>query len=538
MIARSSFDLLIVIFLVQVHVTRTDDMLQGTQVYVRPNVENENTISSPLRNVTDGNDVSRMLSTPLINSNCFCVYDQSMNLFQCSPFLQYSSSFPLSSTSRSLINMTLNDCTFSNNRFSLPSIPGKVIDHLQLNDINHQDYLIFDATSFAFCSINTLTINYTYIQPITMILLSNETFASPILRRSLQRLHIESCYLLTLNQPFSCLVSLQSLTLINIPQFSWFDFRQQILSLPNLRRIYLGENIVSNTNDVFNVLSCRDLSPRWMLTYRLIQTCSCQLLAFLQTVERVGNRYRCRNSTTIVDFIDDICQIYNREYLIENQTNFFCNQCLSNRCDIGTFCAESLDLNSTCLPILRYDYNTIRTRLPLTSWTRPYLVQENYQYLIFQPNSTVEPNAFNGIGMIVIDPNRTQTTNSLSQVQLLHQTFVQILGRPTFAPTYATAIFGEVPTWNKLIRSLDESIKNINDTEDIFEFNSTPISTVSLVFPMDRQPPDVFGWKITNDNTITTNITDTKSKEVNVTSRVFLRFDKSRPYSSYYCDRS
>lgn len=551
MIASSSFDLLLIILIVQIHVIRMEYMLQDTQVYVRPYPENENTINDRRPDVTNVKDLlqtttdtSRMpsifvRSIPLINSNCFCVYDQLMNLFQCSPFLQSYVSFSLTSTNRLLINVTINDCTFNNNRFNLPSIQDKTIDRLQLNDINHQDYLVFDSTSFASTSINTLSINYTYIQPITMILLSNETFASPVLRYSLQTLHIESCYLLTLNQPFNCLISLQSITLMNIPQFSWYDFQQQIVSLPNLRRVYLGENIVPNTHDIFNVLSCQDLSPRWMLTYRLIQTCSCQLLAFLQTVERVGNRYRCRNSATIVDFIDDICQIHNREYLIYNQTNLFCNRCLFNRCDIGTLCAESPDLNSSCLPILRYDYITIRTRLPLTSLTQSFLIQENYQYLLFQPNLIVESNTLNGIGIAIVDPNRTQTINSLSQVHLLHQTFVEILGQPTIVPSYANtaaATIVRVPTWNKLIRSLDESIKNINDTQDMFEFKSKPISTVSLVFPMDRQPPDIFGWKIADDNTITTNVTDSETSEINATSRVFLRFDKSRSLSSYYCD--
>lgn len=548
MISTSLFYLLMSIFIPYFHVITAEYTIYGTQVYVITNPEKGNTSNSPLRDTTELMDLSRsttnaaripsifVSSVPLINSNCLCAYDHRLNSFECSPYLQNSATLPLSAVNLPLINVTLNDCIFSNNRFNLPLIQGKNIDHLQLNDINHQDYLLLDSTSFASYSINAISINYTYLQPITMLLLSNETFASPILRRSLKRLHIESSYLLTLNQPFSYLISLQSITLMNIPQFSWYDFYQQIVYLPNLRSIYLGEMFVSNTHDIFNVLSCQELSSQWMLTYRLLQTCSCHLMAFLGTVERKGQIYQCRNSNKTVDFIDNICQIHNREYLVRNQTEPFCKQCLVNLCPSGTFCAESYDLKPICLPLTRSDYFTIRARLPLTLSTQPYIVQENYQYLIFRSNNTVEPDPSSGVGTITMDPNRTQTVNPLSEVQLLHQTFVEILTRPTVAPTIgAQHTFVQIPSWNKLIRSLDESIKNINDTEDIFEFKSKPISTVSLVFPIKQKPPSTFGWKIDNDNTIITNITETKFNDMNVTARAFLRFDQSQPYTSYYC---
>lgn len=533
------------------HVIIAQYPIYGTQVYVITNTEKGNTSNSSWRDTTELMDLSRsttnapripsifVSSVPLINSNCLCAYDQRLNSYQCSPYLYNSATLPLSAVNLPLINVTLNDCIFSNNRFNLPLIQGKNIDHLQINDINHQNYLLFDSTSFASYSINAISINYTYIQPITMLLLSSETFNSSILQRSLKRLHIESSYLLTLNQPFNRLIALQSITLMNIPQFSWYDFYQQIVYLPNLRSIYLGETIVSNNYDIFNVLACEELSSQWMLTYRLLQTCSCHLMTFLSTVERKGNVYQCRNTNKIVDFIDNICQVNNREYLVRNQTDSFCRQCLSNQCPMGTFCAESFDLNFTCLLRTRSDYTNIRTRLPLTPSTQPYLVQENYQHLIVRPINTGPPDTPIGPGLIILDPNRTQPVNPLIEVQLLHQTFVEILTRPTVAPTMGVQqTFVQVSSWNRLIRSLDESIKNITDTEDVFEFKSKPISTVSLVFPIEQPPPTTFGWKIDDENTITTNITNVKSKDVNATARVFLQFDQSQPYASYYCTGS
>ncbi len=469
----------------------------------------------------------------LIDSDCFCSYNQSINLLSCSPYLQNSSSFSLSSSNHSLINITLNDCTYSNNHFNLPKIENKNIDYLRLNDVNHQDYLVFGRTSFNSYSINHLYIIYTYIQPITMLLISNETFSSSSssIALSLRTLYIDSCYLVTLYQPFTRLVLLESITFINIHEFSWYDFQQQIIHLPQLRSIYLGEKILTTTNDIFNVLSCQDLSPQWTFTYRLVQTCSCQLISFLTTIHPAENFYQCPNSNQKIDFIDDICQFHGKEYQIRNYTNTFCNQCLSKQCSNGTLCGESYDSESDCLLLSTYDYETIRTRIPLTSHTKQYLFRETHDYLNMNPNKTLEPNAFNSFATILIDSNQNRTENSPVQVQMFHQTFAAILNRPWSPEIYASSST-ELTMLKELIISLEQSIKNINDGNNKFEFQSKLISTVSVPFPTNQPLPDMFGWKITEDNIITSNITNSEPSNSNVTARVFLEFNTSQSYPS------
>lgn len=486
-----------------------DDSMFGTQVYVIPKAQERPTIYTS--------------SFPLTNSDCFCSYDQKTNLLYCSSSIQNSTSYPLSSASQSLINMTLNDCTFSDNHLSLPILKNKNIDYLRLYDINHQDYLVFDSTSFSSYSINHLYIVYSYIQPITMLLLSNETLSS-----SLRTLYIDSCYLITLNQPFNRLYLLQSITLINIYQFSWYDFQQQIFYLPNLQYIYIEEEILPGTNDIFNALSCADLSPKWIVTYRSIQTCSCKFMTFLKTIRPYGNLYKCPNSDNTIDFINDICQYQGKEYKISNQTNLFCNRCQSTTCTNGTLCGETYDSPSSCILLSRYDYETIQKRIPLTPYTRRYLFRESQEFLLINVNKTLQPSTFNSVVTILIDSNRNQTEISQSDIQMFHQTFAEMLNQPWSPQIYSLGSSVKPAVWRDLLISLDDSIKNINDNITKFEFQSQPISTVSLRFPQGQQPKDEFGWRITNDNTITSNITDSESSNKNTTSRVFLKFNNSQ----------
>ena len=459
-------------------------------------------------------------SSPLPDSDCFCSYDPVINLLSCSPSLQESSSFSLFFQNQSLINLTLDDCTFSNNRLSLPSINGKTIDHLQLHDINHQDYLVFDSTSFSSFPINQLYITYSSIQPITILLFSSDTFTSSPINFSLRKLHIDSCYLLTLNKPFSRLYFLESLTLVNIHQFSWYDFQQQIIYLSELRSVTIGENILSTTNDIFNSISCNQLPLQWTFTYRLIQTCSCQFFTFLRSLRRIGNLYKCPNSDRTIDFIDDICQLNGKEYKIYNQSNSFCNRCLSKQCSNGSLCGEAYDSEATCLLLSRCDYETIRNRIPLTAYTKPYLFQESQEYLNINASASLEVTGFNNVAAILIDSNRNITENSPNDVQMFHQTFSEMLNRPWSSSIYTAA--SSTPTvWQDLILSLDESMKNFNDTNTKFEFQSKPISTFSQPFQSDT----ILNWKITNDNKITMN---SSSIDGNTTTRVVLKLNNTQ----------
>jgi hypothetical protein len=126
---------------------------------------------------------------PLPNSNCFCSYDPVINLLLCSPLFQYSSSYPLSSTNNSLINVTLNDCIFSNNHLNLPTIKDKNIDHLWLYDVNRADYLVIDGTSFSSFTINHMHILFSINQQITILLISDDTFSS--ISSSLRTIYID-----------------------------------------------------------------------------------------------------------------------------------------------------------------------------------------------------------------------------------------------------------------------------------------------------------------------------------------------------------
>ena len=91
----------------------------------------------------------------LTDSNCFCSYDRVSNLLSCSPSLQNATSYPVSDTNFPLINVTLDDCMFSSNHFSVPNIGRKNIDQLRIYDANRNDYLVLDGTSFSSYSIKS-----------------------------------------------------------------------------------------------------------------------------------------------------------------------------------------------------------------------------------------------------------------------------------------------------------------------------------------------------------------------------------------------
>ncbi|CAF0794326.1 unnamed protein product [Adineta ricciae] len=463
----------------------------------------------------------------LTDSNCFCSYDRISNLLSCSPSLQNATSYPVSDTNFPLINITLNDCMFSSNHFSVPNIGRKNIDQLRIYDVNRNDYLVLDGTSFSSYSINQLYIIYSYSRPITMLLISSETFSSSSIYLSLHTLYITSCYLITLQKPFSRLFLLETITLRNIDAFSWYDFQQQIVRLPKLRFINIAEGDFPSLNNIFNVLSCKDISSQWILSYRMVQTCSCAYVSFLQTIQRQGVFYQCPNSVTAIDFSADICLFNGVEYLIGSETNFFCNKCRSFQCPNGTACAEAYPSEPTCISLSRCDYNTLQERVPLTPYTKQFLFRESQEYLTVNPNQTLGPQGFNSVATILIDSNRNPSPSSPNDAQMFHQTFSEMLNRP-WSPEVYTASLSSPTVLQQLLVSLDGSIKTINNSESIFVFQSQPISTMSLHFPTDMPDQDRLGFKITNDNRISENITQTTSVDETVTSRIFLKIDPSQ----------
>ncbi|UJR27747.1 hypothetical protein I4U23_009022 [Adineta vaga] len=548
---------LFITLIFHIHINDAEYSSIGMNVSIKPKINESNIYSHDdymtifsSRHSTDLNYIPRSTTYwplipsvttnafPLTDSNCFCTYDRIINALLCSPLLKNSISYPISDTNIALINITLNDCTFSNNHFNLPNIGRKNIDQLRIYDINHGNYLVLDRTSFSSYSINQLYIIYSYSQPITMLLLSNETFSSPsLMYSSLHTLYITSCYLITLNKPFSRLFLLESVTLMNIYQFSWHDFQQQINRLPKLRFINIAEENFPLSNMIFNALSCQDISSQWILSYRVIQTCSCAYISFLQTIRSLGTFYQCPNTNNVVDFFADICQFNGKEYQIQNNMQLFCNKCLRFPCSNGTTCAEVFGSEPTCISSSRYDYETIQKRIPLTPYTRPFLFRESQEYLTFDSNKTLEAIAFNSVVTILIDSNRNPTSASPNDAQMFHQTFAEMLNRP-WSPDIYTASMSSPIVWQQLLVSLDGSIKMINDSESKFVFQSKPISTMSLRFPTEEPDQEMFGWKITNDNQITENITNLESNDETVTSRVFLKFNHQQQENKPKCEPS
>ncbi|CAF1140369.1 unnamed protein product [Adineta steineri] len=531
----------IIILIYHINSGFAQNPILGLQVKITPKIEEldelnvlsreDNSITVlPSRRPTESHSISRTTPTqntyasPLPNSNCFCSYDQIINLLLCSPLLQTSTSYPLSDTNTSLINITLNDCIFSTNHLNLPMIQRKNIDQLRLYNVNHRNYLVLDGSSFSSYSINNLFVVYSYTLPITMLLISNDTFSLSSINLSLRTLYISSCYIVTLNKPFTRLFLLESISLINIYQFSWYDFQQQIVLLPKLQTIYIVDEIFSLTGDIFNAISCQDLSSQWTFTYRSLQTCSCKYISFLQTMHRLPNSYKCPNSNNAIDFMDDICQFKEKEYQIQDEPNLFCNRCLTFPCPNGTLCAEVYDSEPVCVPLSRYDYETISNRIPLTPYTQPFLFRESQQFLSSNANRTLGPTAFNSVANVLIDSNRNNLQNSQNDAQMFHQTFSEMLDRP-WSPTVFSSPNTSSGVWQQLLVSLDGSIKNLNDSEPKFVFQSKPISTMSLPFLPEQHSQGTYGWKITHDNQITENITDSQSNDINVTTRVFLKFN-------------
>lgn len=468
-------------------------------------------------------------ASPLRDSDCFCSYDVKINLLSCSPSVRNFSAPSSYKETPPLINITFSDCTFSNNRFNLPNIDGQEIDHLHLYDINRQDYLVFDHTSFASYRIQHIYIYYTFVTPITMLLLSNETFSSPSIGNVLRTLHIDSCYLLSLYSPFRHLRALQSITLIDIEQFSWYDLHQQIRSLPQLRWIYIGDEIQSNDNEIANTIACRKLPAQWILSYRSIQTCGCEFVALMNATRPFGALYQCINSSNTIDFLANVCRANGKVYEMTNRADQFCQRCLSYRCSTGTVCSETFDSPPKCLPLSRYDYDLVRQRIPITSVTRRFHYREGQEYLAMSANKTLDPVAFNTITSILIDSNRNRSESSPTDAQLFHQTLAEMLSRPWSSEIFASSsAFTNV--WQNLLISLDESVKTINDSDPRFEFQSKPISTLSLRFPTDQQLQEKFGWKIGNDNKITGNISQSQTIESNTSSRAFLNFDHGQQF--------
>jgi hypothetical protein len=60
---------------------------------------------------------------------------------------------------------------------------------------------------------------------------------------------------------------------------------------------------------------------------------------------------------------------------------------------------------------------------------------------------------------------------------------------------------------------------------------------MSLRLSQEQQSQETFGWKITHDNQITENITNSQAIDKTITSRVFLQLNHIQQYRSN-CDTS
>ena len=328
------------------------------------------------------------LSLP--NSNCFCTFDALTNLLTCSPGLKSNMSNVLPTGNRSIINMTLNSCRFSNNHLNLFNFVGQRIDLLILADTNQQDYLVFDRSSFESYRINQMIIYYTVQQRVTILLMSDDTFSSLMLRSSLISLRIESCYLLVLPNTFRNLENLRSIILVDIDQFSWSDFQREIRPLTQLRSLIIQDETKISRKNIANVLSCNDFFKQWTFVYRSLQTCSCELISFLKSLRSYDKTYQCLNSLMVVDLFIDRCELNGKEYLLtENNTSQYCSRCLNSRCSPDTVCIETTSSSPTCVPRSRLDYEIIRQRVPPSPLTNKFLFRETQAYLNFTGKSNV-----------------------------------------------------------------------------------------------------------------------------------------------------
>ncbi|CAF4591559.1 unnamed protein product [Rotaria socialis] len=514
------------------------------------------TTTTPMNSVPNAAYIKAIASVPSLSStslwndsNCFCVFGRTPNLLECSPTLRDHPSAALSDTNTDSINITLNSCLFNANHFTLPTIKEKPINRLHLIDVNRGGYLVFDATSFSTYKIEHLSIEYNYDNSSTKLLISKEAFSSISIRSKLRRLSLKNCYLIELNNPMRELLSLNSIELTSIHGFSWYDFRQEIKYLPSLAYIKIDEIDSTPINTIFNVLSCQDILPRWILTFRLIQTCSCEFMEFLKATPHNDSEFRCGNEIKDIVIRDDVCRFNGSVYEIKNRKEQFCKQCVSSKCSDRTFCTEANDFESDCVSSSRFADASLLNRVPMTSYTKPFIFQETQQYLTTNTNKSLEPGAFYSVATILVDANQNATENSPTVTRMFHETFTKMLNKPwtedifssTIYDTQAAALLPSAtvssttespPTniWQGLITSLDKSVKNIPDNTSKFEYYSKPISTMSLRFPTEQQPKETFGWKITNDNRIISNITDEQSIDKTVTSRVFLNFHHNQTF--------
>ncbi|CAF2027361.1 unnamed protein product [Rotaria magnacalcarata] len=482
------------------------------------------------------------------DSNCFCVYDRTPNLVECSPMLRNQPPIVLSNNTTQ-INMTLTSCIFNANRFTLPTIENKPIDRLHLMDVNRGGYLVFDATSFSAHKISHISIEYNYDNSPTKLLISNEAFSQISIKSKLRKLSFKNCYLITLKKSIGELVLLFSIELTNIHGFSWYDFLQEIKGLRSLKDITIDEINSTSINSIFNVLSCQDILPQWNLTFLLIQTCSCEFMEFLKATPHNGSIFQCTNEAKDIHIRDDVCRYNGSVYEIKNRTEQFCKQCLSSKCSDRTFCTEANDFKSDCVSPSRFGDASLLNPVPMTSYTKPFIFQGTQQYLTINTNKSLEPGAFYSIATILIEANQIATENSPTVTRMFHETFTEMLNKPwtedIFSlPIYDTEAAALLPSatvssttespptniWQGLIISLDRSMKNILDNISKFEYYSKPISAMSLRFLAEQQPKETFGWKITNDNRIISNITDEQSTDKTVTSRVFLNFHRNQTF--------
>jgi hypothetical protein len=127
---------------------------------------------------------------------------------------------------------------------------------------------------------------------------------------------------------------------------------------------------------------------------------------------------------------------------------------------------------------------------------------------------------------MLINSNQNNTQISPSDAQMFHQTFAAMLSQPWSPQIYSTTSAQPAIIQNLLI-SLDQSIQNINDSEPKFEFQSEPLSTISLRLPSNQKIPEIFAWEITNDNQIQENFTNLQSINPNITSSVFLKLNNT-----------
>ena len=460
---------------------------------------------------------------PLVNSDCLCFYDSMTNSLICTPpsVVEFLPSSPLPSTDRPSINVALNGCQFLNNIVKLPMIGRRSIDHLRLNNINAQGYLLFDSSSFASSSISHITISYTSTDPVSILLLSNDTFAP--LSSSLRTLYIDSCYLITLYRPFRQLTSLQSISFVTVDQYSWSDFYQDIVSLPVLGQVFITDRLFSTTGPFMNAVSvsCSNLAPSWILNDRTGQTCDCTFVSMLRAENSLQDIFKCSDSNDTMNLLGLICRLQKRGPLALNRISPSCRKCPSDACSSGAPCTPASPSQPTCIPPRKYDLAAMRQRIPLTSSTRRFLLNGTEQTNTSNASGPLEPSGFLSLATMLSGLNPSLAASAPTDPQLFHQMLLEMLSRPWSPSIYSSSVSLH-DSWQSVFVSLDNTVKEINDSDPRFEFQSQVLSTVSVRFATDQQLQSTFGWKVNNDNRVIANASDWT--ETNISSRIFLRF--------------